>query len=144
MVILHGSLAGRPVAQAAVCLAGVGLASPALAGLPCLNPAIGTPAQASRESSTRPMISWRAVAGVSSYRLQLVSREPEGRTLATIDTLVNDTRFVPPQALAMASRGSACASRASARRGATGAIACPRAPLPDRRALCLCGQWSDP
>jgi hypothetical protein len=86
-------------------------------GLPCLNPAIVTPAQGSRESSTRPMISWRAVAGASSYRLQLVSREPEGRTLATIDTLVNDTRFVPPQALAMAWRGSACASRASARRG---------------------------
>jgi hypothetical protein len=52
-----------------------------------------------RESSTRPMIAWRAAAGVSSYRLQLVSREPEGRTLASIDSLVNDTRFVPPQAL---------------------------------------------
>lgn len=45
------------------------------------------------------MISWRAVAGASSYHLELVSREPEGRTLATIDTLVNDTRFLPPQAL---------------------------------------------
>ena len=100
MASLHVSLYGRPVARAAVCLAGVGLASPALAGLPCLNPAIVTPAQGSRESSTRPMISWRAAAGVSSYRLQLVSREPEGRTLASIDSLVNDTRFLPPQALA--------------------------------------------
>lgn len=99
MASLHVSLSRRPVARAAVCLAGVGLASPALAGLPCLNPAIVTPAQASRESSPRPMISWRAVAGASSYRLQLVSREPEGRTLASIDSLVNDTRFLPPQAL---------------------------------------------
>lgn len=96
---MHVSLYGRPVVWAAACLAGVGLASPALAGLPCLNPAIVTPAQASRESSPRPTISWRAVAGASSYRLQLVSREPEGRTLASIDSLVNDTRFLPPQAL---------------------------------------------
>lgn len=101
MASLHVSLSRRPVARAAVCLAGVGLASPALAGLPCLNPAIVTPAQASRESSPRPMISWRAVAGALSYRLQLVSREPEGRTLASIDSLVNDTRFLPPQALSV-------------------------------------------
>ncbi len=47
------------------------------------------------------MISWRAAAGASGYRLQLVSREPEGRTLASIDSLVNDTRFLPPQALSV-------------------------------------------
>ena len=80
-------------------LAALSLALPALAEPSCANPAITSPADESTVASVRPTIHWQAVAGVASYRLQLVSREPEGRTLATIDTLVSDTRFVPPQAL---------------------------------------------
>ena len=81
------------------CLAGIGLALPARAGAPCADPTIISPAARSTQSSVRPTIAWRAVAAASSYRLQLVSREPEGQTFVTIDTVVSDTRFVPPQAL---------------------------------------------
>lgn len=81
------------------CLAGIGLALPALAKQPCADPTIISPAPQSTQSSVRPTISWQALAGASSYRLKLISREPEGRTFVTIDTLVSDTRFVPPQAL---------------------------------------------
>lgn len=35
----------------------------------------------------RPTISWRPVAAASSYRIRLVSREPEGRN----QTLINET-----------------------------------------------------
>ncbi len=84
---------------ALICLVGVGAALPALAEQRCANPTISAPAHESTESSVRPTISWPAVAGASGYRLKLVSREPEGRTFATIDTLVKDTHFVPPQAL---------------------------------------------
>jgi hypothetical protein len=81
------------------CLTGIGLALPALAGAPCDNPTIISPPARSTQSSVRPTIAWRAVAAASSYRVRLVSREPEGQTFATIDTVVSDTRFVPPQAL---------------------------------------------
>jgi hypothetical protein len=81
------------------CLAGVGLTLPVLAKQPCASPTIISPPSQSTQSSVRPTISWQAVDGVSSHRLKLVSREPEGRTFVTLDTLVNDTRFVPPQAL---------------------------------------------
>lgn len=81
------------------CLAGIGLALPALAGGPCADPTIISPPARSTQSSVRPTIAWRPAAAASSYRLQLVSREPEGQTFVTIDTVVSDTRFVPPQAL---------------------------------------------
>ncbi|EXI66586.1 MAG: hypothetical protein AW08_02491 [Candidatus Accumulibacter adjunctus] len=89
----------HPRSTAICCLAGIGLALPALAGPTCADPAIIAPAARSTQSSLRPTIVWQAVAGVSSYRLKLVSREPEGQTFLTIDTLVSDTRFTPPQAL---------------------------------------------
>src|SRR5512143_37264 len=65
----------------------------------CLEPVVTSPARESTQSSVRPGITWEAVPGVSGYRLRLTSRQPEGRTFATIDTLVSGTRFVPPQAL---------------------------------------------
>ncbi|SBT05669.1 exported hypothetical protein [Candidatus Accumulibacter aalborgensis] len=87
------------LAQVATGLASVGSALPALAAQPCLNPTIVSPAPQSTKSSLRPTISWRPVAAASSYRIRLVSREPEGRTFATIDTMVKETHFVAPQAL---------------------------------------------
>ena len=96
---MHPSTFGLTACGRLFCLAGIVLALPALAEPSCANPAITSPADESTVASVRPTIHWQAVAGVASYRLQLVSREPEGRTLATIDTLVSDTRFVPPQAL---------------------------------------------
>lgn len=93
---MYPSALGLSAAGVLLCLADIGLAVPALAQQPCANPMIISPEPESTQSSVRPKISWRAVAGASNYRLKLVSREPEGRTFATIDTLVNDTRFVPP------------------------------------------------
>ena len=65
----------------------------------CLEPVVTSPARESTHSSVRPGITWEAVPGVSDYRLRLTSRQPEGRTFATIDTPVSGTRFVAPQAL---------------------------------------------
>ncbi len=96
---MYPSALGLSAPGVLLCPAGIGLAVPALPQQTCANPMILSPEPESTQSSVRPTISWRAVAGASSYRLKLVSREPEGRTFATIDTLVNDTRFVPPQAL---------------------------------------------
>jgi hypothetical protein len=64
----------------------------------CLDPVVTSPARELTLSSVRPGITWEAVPGVSDYRLRLTSRQPEGRTFATIDTAVSGTRFVPPQA----------------------------------------------
>ncbi len=65
----------------------------------CLEPVVTSPARESTHSSVRPGITWEAVPGGSDYRLRLTSRQPEGRTFATIDTPVSGTRFVAPQAL---------------------------------------------
>jgi hypothetical protein len=65
----------------------------------CPEPLVTLPARESTHSTVRPTISWEAVPGISSYRLRLTSREPEGRTFTTIDTVVSGTLFVPPQAL---------------------------------------------
>lgn len=65
----------------------------------CRDPEVISPAHDGTDSSLRPAIAWEAVPGVANYRLRLTSRLPEGRSFATIDTLVSGTRFVPPQAL---------------------------------------------
>lgn len=48
----------------------------------------------------RPEIKWRALPGVSVYRVQIESRVPEGQVIERVDARVSDTRFVPPRALA--------------------------------------------
>ena len=87
---MHPSRLGLTACGRLFGLAALGLALPAFAEPSCANPAITSPADESTVASVRPTIHWQAVAGVASYRLQLVSREPEGRTVATIDTLVSD------------------------------------------------------
>ena len=47
----------------------------------------------------RPLIEWAKVPGGNQYRVQVRSQVPEGRVLATIDTLVKENRFAPPQPL---------------------------------------------
>lgn len=96
---MHFGLETAPISAVIFCLAGIGLVLPALGKPACVDPTIISPAPRSTQPSVRPTIAWRAVSGASSYRLKLVSREPEGQTFVTIDTLVNDTSFVPPQAL---------------------------------------------
>jgi len=89
----------RPNRRLVLCIVGVGWALPALTEGSCSDPVLTAPAHKSTQSSVRPTISWQAVSAASGYRLRLVSREPEGRSFATIDTIVGSTRFVPPQAL---------------------------------------------
>jgi hypothetical protein len=51
-------------------------------------------------TDTRPAIRWSAVRGAIAYALKVQSRVPEGRLVASFDTVVTDTQFVPPSALA--------------------------------------------
>jgi hypothetical protein len=50
-------------------------------------------------ADARPVIAWGPLPGAKSYRVQLEARVPEGRMLATIDTVVSATTFSPPQPL---------------------------------------------
>lgn len=51
-------------------------------------------------NDSRPVIRWAPVAEAGHYRIQLRSRVPEGKTLVTLDTVVQDAEFHPPQPLA--------------------------------------------
>jgi hypothetical protein len=48
----------------------------------------------------RARIEWRPVAGATGYRVQLLSRVPNGRVIASYDTVVGEPAFVSPQPLA--------------------------------------------
>jgi hypothetical protein len=50
-------------------------------------------------ADARPTLSWRAIPGVSQYRVEIESRIPEGRVLISLDTQVSGTRLQPPQPL---------------------------------------------
>jgi len=66
--------------------------------------ACGTPRVTGPETviitETQPRISWTTVERADHYRVRLVSRVPEGRTLHTLDTIVPTNHLVPPSALA--------------------------------------------
>ena len=57
---------------------------------------IVSPEQGTFIAQPRPPIEWRALPGISRYRVQLESRVPEGRVLASIDSVVTGTKFMPP------------------------------------------------
>lgn len=67
-------------------------------GANCAAPEFIAPRSALLHES-RPLIEWEKVPGGNQYRVQVRSQVPEGRVLATIDTLVKESRFVPPQPL---------------------------------------------
>jgi hypothetical protein len=73
---------------------------PGLAVSDCPVAHIVAPASGARVEEARPTIVWRALPGVSRYRVQLESRVPEGRIVASTDALVEGTQFVPPANLA--------------------------------------------
>ena len=79
---------------AAVCVA----MEPAAAACPVAE--IIAPERGARVGQPRPAIEWRALPGVSRYRVQLESRVPEGRVLSSTDSVVEGTRFIPPADLA--------------------------------------------
>jgi hypothetical protein len=87
--------------RVAILAAGAGVALTCFAQTveDCMQAEILEPAQQAI-SDSRPTLEWRALPGVSRYRLRLQSRVPEGELLTSIDTLVDGTRFTPPRALA--------------------------------------------
>lgn len=94
-----------PTPRFATCLLLLGSALPGLASAVCAAPEliaprgpVLTPALA----DTRPRIAWSAVDGADAYSLQLRSRVPEGRLIATYDVLLPRTQlyFLPAAALA--------------------------------------------
>jgi hypothetical protein len=57
-------------------------------------------AQATTLTETRPLIAWEPVAKARIYRVKLLSRVPNGKVLASYDTVVSAPAFAPPQPLA--------------------------------------------
>ena len=49
---------------------------------------------------TQSRVVWTPVAGATGYRVRLLSRVPNGRIVASHDTVVSDPFFIPPQPLA--------------------------------------------
>jgi hypothetical protein len=81
-----------------VAIAATALSGAAVAAAPCSSPLSAT-TFAVRIPETQPRISWAAVPGATGYRLQLLSRVPNGRIVGSHDTVVTSTGFLPPQPL---------------------------------------------
>jgi hypothetical protein len=65
----------------------------------CDAPALQSPAEkVIVEKQAR--IAWDPVAGATEYRIRLLSRVPNGRIVASHDTVVSEPHFMPPQPLA--------------------------------------------
>jgi hypothetical protein len=62
--------------------------------LPLLEPRESTIAQ------SRPTLKWQPLPGVQRYRVRLQSRVPEGELVASFDSVVAGSSFVPPRPLA--------------------------------------------
>lgn len=67
---------------------------------PCGEVRIASPLANVIVSTSRPPITWAAREGVGNYRVRLTSRQPEGRTYATLDSWVSGDHCIPPQPLA--------------------------------------------
>jgi hypothetical protein len=63
----------------------------------CESPA---PAPVTATAEKQPGILWKPVEGASAYRVKVLSRVPNGRIVASYDTVVAAPPFVPPQPLA--------------------------------------------
>jgi hypothetical protein len=72
---------------------------PADAGADCPAPRITAPAADVTLAAARPTLQWAPVPGATGYRVQLVSRVPEGGVIVSLDTLATAPSFAPPQPL---------------------------------------------
>ena len=70
------------------------------AQLGCSEAVITHPASGAWSFEPLVELRWQALAGPERYRVELESRLPEGRVLASIDTHVGGTSFRPPRPLA--------------------------------------------
>lgn len=66
----------------------------------CSPPRVVSPGMGETVASGRPAVRWQGGREVSSYKLMLLARKPEGEVVASFDTLVTGTEFVPPYPLA--------------------------------------------
>jgi hypothetical protein len=80
-------------------IAATGVA-PGIARAVCQEAEIIAPERGALVAEARPAVEWRGLPGVARYRVQLESRVPEGRVVASTDSVVEDLRFVPPANLA--------------------------------------------
>lgn len=100
-------------------LAAIALALPGATLAVCAPPERAVPVQDSVADRQTP-IAWKAVPGATGYRVRVQSRVPNGRIVASYDTIVASTSFVSPQPFAedhakVTARISAiCGSEASA------------------------------
>lgn len=76
-----------------------GSALPTAARADCPAPSIVAPDADTTLAAARPALRWLPVPGATGYRVRLLSREPEGRVNAAIDTLTAAPAFEPPQPL---------------------------------------------
>lgn len=65
----------------------------------CQESQVIEPTARSTIAESRPVVAWRPIPGASHYRLEIESRFPEGRVIASLDTQVRGTTFQPPQPL---------------------------------------------
>jgi hypothetical protein len=89
---MNSVIAGQQVLLLLHCMVGTALAD-------CGSPKLTTPT-GTTIAETRPEIRWSAVAGATAYAVKVQSRVPEGRLVGAFDTVVTDTQFMPPMALA--------------------------------------------
>ena len=66
---------------------------------PCEEALIQAPPARSTVAEAQPAVRWEPLAGVTTYRVEVESRIPEGRVLVALDTMVTGTSSRPPRPL---------------------------------------------
>jgi hypothetical protein len=85
--------------RAALCCFLAACAS-ALAAEACPDAELVSPPRGSIQTDPRPPIVWKALPGVTQYRVQVESRVPNGRVISRLDNQVAGTQFLTTSALA--------------------------------------------
>lgn len=80
-------------------LAALALGLPGVARAVCALPEPALPAEGV-VADKQPPITWKPVQGATAYRVRVLSRVPNGRIVASHDTVVASTSFLSPQPLA--------------------------------------------
>jgi len=65
----------------------------------CETPALQSPVEKS-VTDKQARIAWAPVAGATGYRVRVLGRVPNGKIVASHDTVVSEPQFMPPQPLA--------------------------------------------
>jgi hypothetical protein len=76
-----------------------GAALPIMLQAACETPVLRSPAEKSI-TDKQARLTWTSVSGATGYRVRLLSRVPNGKIVASHDTVVSEAQFMPPQPLA--------------------------------------------